>query len=199
MKEERVTIRRLRLLPALFRKQDVEKITPHAGTFLSRAIKKGLIHRISRGNYINSFLHGFPPVEEIACFLKPPSYVSCEWALNYHGILLQSPTVCTALTLGTSVGRKRNIMYQGITIEFSRIAPALFLGFDRQDECYIATPEKAILDTLYYRKAIPTHDELELDGVDLDSLMEMAKLYPKSIRRLLPELFPKYTLNRIGA
>ena len=185
MKEERGTLKRLKLLPVLFRKQDAEKVTPHAGMFLSRAVKKGLIHRLNRGNYINSFLYGFPGVEEVACFLKPPAYISCEWALNYHGISLQSPTVCTVVTLSTSVGKKRNIMYQGITIEFSRISPSLFFGFTYHDRFYMASPEKAIMDTLYYRRTIPAHDELELDVVDFNLLSKMANKYPRSTSHYL--------------
>ncbi|MEW6328222.1 MAG: hypothetical protein AB1487_11640 [Thermodesulfobacteriota bacterium] len=188
IKEERATLKRLKLLPVLFRKQDVEKITPHAGMFLSRALKKGLIHRLNRGNYINSFLYGFPGVEEVGCFLKPPAYVSCEWALNYHGITLQSPTVCTIVTLGASVGKKRGLTYQGVAIEFSRISPFLFFGFTYHDRFYMATPEKAILDTLYYRGTIPAQDELELDRVDFDLLLKMAEKYPSSVSRPLRDL-----------
>ncbi len=188
MNEEKSTLKRLKLLPALFRKQDAEKLTPHAGMFLSRAVKKGLIYRINRGNYINSFLYGFPGVEEVSCFLKPPAYISCEWALNYHGISLQSPTVCTVITLSTSVGKKRNIQYQGITIEFSRIASPLFFGFTYYDRFYMASPEKAILDTFYYRKVIPAQDELELDMLDFDLLSKIAGKYPSPVSRLLLDL-----------
>jgi len=188
MKEEKSTHRRLKLLPVLFRKQDAEKVTPHAGMFLSRALQKGLIHRISRGNYINSFVHGFPGVEEVGCFLRTQCYISCEWALNYHGIILQSPMVCTVVTLNTSVGKKRNIQYQGITIEFSRISPSLFFGFTYVDRFYIASPEKAILDTLYYRGAIPAQDELELDGVNFSLLSKMSGLYPPHISRIISDM-----------
>ena len=188
MKEERGTLKRLKLLPRLFRKQDVEKVTRHAGMFLSRTLQNGLIHRLNRGNYINSFLHGFPRVEEVACFLRPPAYISCEWALNYHGISLQSPTVCTVVTLSTSVGKKRNVQYQGITIEFSRISPSLFFGFTYHDRFYMASPEKAILDTLYYRGTIPAHDELELDKVDSNLLSKMINSYPQSVSRSLRDL-----------
>jgi hypothetical protein len=96
--DERSTLKRLKILPVLFRKQDVEKVTPQAAIFLSRAVKKGLLHRLNRGNYVNSFLRGFPRVEEVACFMRPPAYVTGEWALNYHGISVQSPIVCTAAT-----------------------------------------------------------------------------------------------------
>ncbi len=188
MKEERSTLKRLKLLPVLFRKQDAEKVAPHVGMFLSRAVRKGLIHRLNRGNYINSFLYGFPGVEEVACFLRPPAYISCEWALNYHGISLQSPMVCTVVTLSTSVGKKRNINYQEITIEFSRISPSLFFGFTYYDRFYMGSPEKAILDTLYYRGTIPAQDELELDNVDFNLLLKMADRYPSSVSRSVVNL-----------
>ena len=181
MVDEKSTLKRLKMLPRLFRKQDVEKVAYHAAVFLSRALKKGLVYRLNRGNYVNSFLYGFPRVEEAACFLRPPAYVTCEWALNYHGISPQSPVVCTAATLSSAVGRHRSIDYQGITIEFSRIAPPLFFGFTRIEDFYMATPEKALLDTLHLRKGLPTPDELELEGIDFDSLYEMAQGFPSTV------------------
>lgn len=181
MVDERSTLKRLKLMPVLFRKQDAEKVTPHAAIFLSRALKKGLVHRLNRGNYINSFLRGFPRVEEVACFMRPSAYVTGEWALNYHGITLQSPVVCTVVTLGSAVGRQHSIEYQGVTIEFSRISPALFFGFSRIDHFYMATPEKAILDTFYLRKALPTPDELEMSGINFDALKEMAGKFPQTV------------------
>jgi hypothetical protein len=188
MIKEKNTTKRLKSLPPLFRKQDAEKVAPHTGMFLSRALKNGLIHRINRGNYINSFLYGLPEVEEVACFLKPPAYISCEWALNYHGISLQLPNVCTVITLVTSVGKKRSVDYQGITIEFSRISPAIFCGYSLKKNFCIANPEKAILDTLYYRGTIPAHDELELDAVDFKALFTVAAKYPASIFQKLNNL-----------
>ncbi len=182
------TINRLNLLPALFRKQDAEKVAPHTEIFLSRAVKKELIHRINRGNYINSFLKGFPSVEELACFIKPPAYISCEWALNYHGIMLQSPMVCTVVTLNSAVGKNRNIEYKGITIEFSKIASKLFNGFFFQDRYHIAKPEKAILDTIYYRGSIPAIDELELEDINFDLLFQMQKNYPLTVQKKVGNL-----------
>jgi hypothetical protein len=47
----------------------------------------------------------------------------------------------------------------------------------------LATPEKAILDTLYYRKVIPAFDELDLDSVDYDALLKMAANFPITVSR----------------
>jgi hypothetical protein len=131
---EKSILRRLKFLPRLFRMEDAEKLVPHPAMFLSRALKNGLIHRLMRGHYINSFLYGFPRVETVGCFLRPPAYISGEWALNYHGVILQSPVVCTTITLSSAVGKRRNIQYQGVTIEFSKISPVLFSGFMRIDD-----------------------------------------------------------------
>jgi predicted transcriptional regulator of viral defense system len=182
---EKSTLKRLKFLPGLFRMEDVEKLVPHPAMFLSRALKNGLIHRLMRGHYVNSFLYGFPRVETVGCFLRPPAYVSGEWALNYHGISLQSPVVCTIITLSPAVGKCRNIPYQGITIEFSRISPTLFSGFIRIDDFDIATPEKALLDTLHLRKSLPAEDELELDSIDIEAMNQMAQKFPLSVTRRL--------------
>jgi hypothetical protein len=48
---------------------------------------------------------------------------------------------------------------------------------------YMATPEKALLDTLYYRVNLPVADELALEGINRDTLDEMAKKIPASIFR----------------
>ncbi|MFH1982746.1 MAG: hypothetical protein ABIL58_12960 [Pseudomonadota bacterium] len=188
MSPEKPTLLRLKRLPQLFRKTDVEKIAPHAAIFLSRAVAKGQIHRINRGNYVNSFLYGFPRAEEVASFLRPPAYVSCEWALNYHGISLQSPVVCTVVTLSTAVGRKRGVEYQGVHIEFSRISPKLFFGFETIDSFHIATAEKALLDALHLHKGLPAADELEMTELDMDLLASMARHYPPAVQMQLKAL-----------
>jgi predicted transcriptional regulator of viral defense system len=123
----------LKQLPLLFRHTDVRKFTGNANVFLTRALAKGFVERVVRGVYINTIREGRPGVEEVACFLRTPSYVSCEWALNHHGVLLQSPLVCTIITLDTAVGAKRNLKFGGVMIEFSHIAPRLFNGFETRE------------------------------------------------------------------
>ena len=47
----------------------------------------------------------------------------------------------------------------------------------------MASPEKAILDTLYYRGTIPAHDDLELDMVVFNLLSKMANRYRPYVSR----------------
>lgn len=188
MKADKSTIQRLKQLPHLFRTQDAEKIAPHTSVFLYRASRDGLIQRIARGTYVNLFLYGMPCVEVVACFVKPPAYVSCEWALNYHGVLLQSPHVCSVVTLHTAVGKERSISYQGVTMEFSRISPKLFRDYTTIDGISMASPEKALLDTIYLHHHIPVPDELEMEHINIQQLARLSDQYPASLRMRVKDL-----------
>lgn len=178
----------LRQLPRLFRYADVEKYTGNANVFLTRALAKGFVERVARGVYLNAMRDGRPVIEEVACFLRTPSYISCEWALNRHGVIIQAPFVCTVLTLDTAVGQSRNVEFGGITIEFSRIAPRLFTGFGMNDGFNLALPEKALLDTIYLRKHIPFPDELNLEHINMDVLIQMAMPFPAVVKKRLKEI-----------
>jgi hypothetical protein len=181
-------VKTLQQLPQLFRYADVEKFTGNANVFLTRALQNGLVERIARGVYVNAFLKNRPEIEEIACYLRTPSYISCEWALNRHGVILQSPVVCTVLTLSTAVGSARSLPYGGVTIEFSHLAARLFTGFEARSGFNLALPEKALLDTIYLRKTIPFRDELDLALLDRKRLNLLAKNFPGPTRKLVQEL-----------
>jgi predicted transcriptional regulator of viral defense system len=176
------TVEVLRFLPALFRYADVAKFVSNPNVFITRALKTGYVARIVRGVYYNTFKEA-PQVEEVACFLRTPSYISCEWALNYHDVILQVPVVCTVITLNTSVGERNKVHYKGVVIEYSKISEKLFYGYETREGFNIATPEKALLDTLYLRRHVPFIGELELDNLDMIKLMDLSKLYPMSVQK----------------
>lgn len=76
------------------------------------------------------------------------AYVSFLSALHLHGIIAQIPQVVYVATTGPTRTRKT----PAGTFSFHRIAPSLFAGFDwygdRRD-FLIASPEKALVDSLY--------------------------------------------------
>ena len=182
------TLSILNELPQLFRYADVAKYTGNANVFLTRALSRGLVTRVSPGVYANATLKGLPAVEEVACFLRTPSYVSCEWALDLHGVLAQAPTVLTVITLAPTAGARSRIVFHGVTVEHSRISPALFSGFEPREGFNLATPEKALLDTLYLHRDLPAHDELELERLDRTRLAALAALFPATVRRAAEKL-----------
>ena len=178
----------LQALPALFRSADLLKFTGNANVFLTRALERGYITRLTRGVYVNSRLKARPSLEEAACFVRSPSYISAEWALHKHGVIIQVPTVCTVVTLSTAVGITRNLQWRGVTIEYSHISDRLYFGFEARDGFNLAMPEKALLDCIYYRNAAPFEDELELEGVDTGRLQEMAQSFPVRVREIVGKL-----------
>jgi hypothetical protein len=182
------TIAILRQLPLLFRHTDVQKFTGNANVFLTRAQAKGFVERVARGVYINALRDARPGIEEVACFLRTPSYVSCEWALNRHSVLRQAPFFCTVLTLDSAVGAKHSLVFDGVTIEFSRISAKLFNGFEAREGYNLAWPEKALLDAMHLRKAIPFRDELELEALDMKRLENLADAFAAPTRRLAAEV-----------
>lgn len=181
----------LEKLPRLFDYADAGKLTGNANVFLTRALKTGYVVRLAKGSYFNYLMYRDqrPTIEEVACFLRKPTYVSCEWAMNFHGVLLQVPTVCTAVTLHSTFGARNTVAYGDRIIEYSSIAGKLFFGFETKEGVSIATAEKALLDAIYLRKYVPFRDELEMDRLDPDKVKELSAPYPASARRAAEGLF----------
>ncbi len=175
-------------LPQLFRSTDLSKFTGNSSVFLTRALRRGLITRFTRGIYFNTRLKGTPSLEEAACFVRSPSYISTEWALHLHGIILQAPTVCTVITLSTAVGAARTLSWQDVSLEYSHISNRLYFGFEPHEGYNLANPEKALLDTAYFRKTIPFEDELELEDLNFYRLREMSKVFPARVQKMAKAL-----------
>jgi hypothetical protein len=182
------TVDILQTLPSLFHSADLLKFTGNANVFLTRALQRGFITRLTRGVYINSRMKAEPSLEEAACFVRTPSYISAEWALHLHGVIIQVPVVCTVVTLSTAVGVTRNLNWRGITIEYSHIADQLYNGFEAREGYNLATPEKALLDYIYYRNSVPFADELELEELDLQRLQAMARPFPLRVQEMVAKL-----------
>ena len=182
----------LRLLPIpMFTTADAAKLVPDDNMFLYRAAKKGYVKRIANRVYWNVLFSPAPPtVEQVTCFVRQPSYISCEWALHYHGVLLQSPMVCTAITLHSGIGKRSTLRFGDYCIEYSRMAERLYLFSEivSLDGVLMATAEKALLDTIYLRRRIPFHDELEVEGLGKEKLKKLSALYPKSVQRNIVSL-----------
>lgn len=174
----------LALLPEVFGIREVEKFVRHPAQWLSRAAASGRIDRIQRGTYWNRTRYPDLSLPFIACRIKSaPSYVSCEWALHARGVLLQRPFTCSVVTLSTAVGRGREISWRGETIEFSHMDANLFRGYEEVDGYFLATAEKAYLDTLYYHRDPGQWGELEVDALNPDLLRSMAREFPAGLAR----------------
>ena len=122
-------------------------VTPNnAHMILRRLAASGLLTHVSRGRWLLS--------EDASKYFLPelisapaPAYVSLQSALFHHGLIEQIPALVYAITLG----RPRRVMTPLAIVSFHRVPPELFNGFQilPRDQAKMATPEKALFDTLY--------------------------------------------------
>lgn len=103
----------------------------------------GIIFRFSRGIYVTA---GFRP-ETLAARIIENSYLSLGTILAKELMIGSVP----AMTLyAVRVGKNRIYEGPGLTVEYVGIAEPLFFGFRGDQGVRYATPEKALLDTLYF-------------------------------------------------
>jgi predicted transcriptional regulator of viral defense system len=123
--------------------------TSRASRLLGSFEQAGLARHLRRGLWA---LH-----PDVAPFSVPPyltaplpAYVSFWSALAHHGMIEQVPR----LTFVASLARTQQITTTVGTYSIHHLTPELFTGFEGSEEVgYLATPEKALFDTIYLRAA----------------------------------------------
>lgn len=101
------------------------------------------IERIERGKYYIRSSNA--DMYEIASQIVFPSYVSGFAALRYYSLIEQSIVKYTVVT----IKRHRQIKVAGNTVEFVTMPKSRFFGYKKDGGSYMATVEKAIVDSLY--------------------------------------------------
>ena len=121
----------------------------NANMILRRLADHHLIVHLARGKWLmGTALARFALPELLSA--PSPAYVSMQSALFHHGLIEQIPAVVYAATLG----KPRRVKTPIAVVSFHRLPPELFQGFELEaDGAKIATPEKALFDTLYLAPA----------------------------------------------
>ncbi|HEY5517939.1 MAG TPA: hypothetical protein VIL15_06750 [Coriobacteriia bacterium] len=173
--------------PSLLLAGDVDPVD--LASQLSRWVSTGRLVRLRRGLYVvaDPYASRRPHPFEIANALVRPSYVSMEYALGWYGITPESVFTVTSVTTGragaydTPYGR----------FAYRHIRPTYLWGYDLvplfsgppalQASAFVASPEKALLDVLYFRTHADDRallDELRLETagrLDSGRLSDMAR------------------------
>lgn len=145
--------------------------------FETQAIAGTLI-RLKPGLYITQIN---PPSEtEIANRLYSPSYISLEYALAFYGILPEMVYTITSLT--TKPTRTFSPNHQ--VYLYRSIQKAAYTGYSLHEQnetsFYIAEPEKALVDYLYFSilDHRPINDRLnQIKNLNLDIINTYSALY----------------------
>ncbi len=115
---------------------------------LTRLADAGLIKRVRRGHW--AIDPSATPLAYGAWVTAPlPAYVSLYTALYHHGLIEQIPVVIYVVSLG----KTREVETTFGTYSVHQIQPKLMTGFAETNGVRMATPEKAVFDTLYLRRA----------------------------------------------
>jgi len=160
----------------VFTSADLQKILQtksdtYSYVVAGKLVKEGVLERVSKGYYI--LTSNRPSDFEIANALYRPSYVSLASALNYYGILVQSPQQITSVT----TKRVATIQNSGKTFSFVQTSPKYFTDYQVVDNFLIATPEKALVDMMFtvaLGRASLSIEELNLLSIDKNKVNELA-------------------------
>jgi hypothetical protein len=120
---------------------------------ISDLLKKGIIIRVKKGLYVFGEAYRKAPYskEILANLMFGPSYISLEYALQYHGLIPERVEAVTSVT----TGRSRRFLTPVGLFTYRRISLDAFrVGMDRKEigekrAFLIATPEKALADKIY--------------------------------------------------
>lgn len=161
-----------------------------ASFFINYHLKSGLFIKLKNGLYA---LRIRPPSEfEIANRVYTPSYVSLEYAMMYHGIIPESVYTITSVTTKPT----REFIINNLSYTFSKIKKNAFSGYLRKSSdgniVLIATPEKALVDYLYFvdlgKKLV--NDRLDVSKLSKSKLIKYAKLFKRnSLVKLVNKIY----------
>ncbi len=162
---------------------------------ISRLYKKGLINKIFYNVYV---IRGIPiNIDAIISELFYPSYISFESALFRYGILSQAPFTLTFAWKR----RSKKINIAGNEVVLRKIKPELFFGFSNVAGVNIATPEKALMDMIYYQSKGLSNinfDELSILNINKDKFIKISKSYPKILSGIVDEVTRSIGSNKVS-
>jgi len=149
---------------------------------LSRWTKAKRLYQLRRGLYALA-----PPFQKIkphpfliANFLVRGSYVSCQSALAYYGLIPEYVPVITSVTGGRPARWKTpfgNFEFRHLKVDWLRGYRLLDLGAGQK--AFVAIPEKALLDLIHLQP------EADSPGYLLElRLQNLEQLNPEVLRRL---------------
>jgi len=165
------------------------KISPaSARVSASRYVRLGLLMRLKRNIYVPKERWQTTSREErftLANLGQAPSYISLMTALDYHEITTQ---IQRGIIESVAVKRTKEISLNGNVFRYTKVSRANYFGFIRQQQFFIATPEKALLDAIYLMSF--GRYALDLSAIDDEKLnrkeiRRMSRNYPPQTRKML--------------
>jgi len=154
----------------------------------SRYVRQGLLLRMKKNLYILRETWNAASKEDkfrLANLGQSPSYISLMSALEYYEITTQ---VQRDFFESVAVKRTKEIQVNGSVFRYSKINEILYFGFKKEKEFFIATPEKALLDSFYlmsYGRYALDVSALDADKLDRENIRRLSSKFPLKTRHML--------------
>lgn len=154
----------------------------------SRYVKQGLLIRMKKNLYVLREVWNAAGKEEkflLANLGQTPSYISLTTALDFYEITTQ---VQRDFFESVAVKRTKEINVNGNVFRYAKVAGALYFGFKKENEFFIATPEKALLDAFYlmsYGRYALDLSALDADKLDREEIRRLCIKFPSKTQKLL--------------
>ena len=154
---------------------------------LNYYVKSGKLYHLRRGIYAKS-----PDYDryELSNKIYAPSYISLETILKNEGIIFQHYAAAFAVSYLT-----REITVDNLTYTYRRLKESILvnrLGVGREANFFLATKERAFLDTLYINKDYHFDN---LTPIDWKVCFELAPIYESRTLSLRVEKYFKESQN----
>lgn len=170
----------------IFTVEDVEDLLgirhESARVLCSRYVKNGLFIRLKRNLYILTEIWENLSREDlirISNLLQVPSYVSFITALSTYEVTTQ---VQRDFLESASIKRSISFKIEGVIFNYYKLKKKYYFDFVREGDIFVATKEKAFLDSVYlysFGKYKIDFSSLDLDKLDENRIRELLKIYPK--------------------
>ena len=172
-----------------FTYQDVAKILSisedSARVLCTRYVKQKYLIRLKRNFYIlKERWDSITPNQrfKLANVLQVPSYISLMTALSFYEYTTQ---VQQKFVESISLYRTFIIDIERVVFNYSKIKNDYYFGFSKKNNIFIASPEKAFIDSLYLNylgKYNLDTSSLNLEKIDRKSCENILKRYPSKFK-----------------
>ena len=166
---------------------------------LTRMIKSGDVIQVRRGLFLEAKQSGYS-LKSLAAVIYGPSYISFEYALAHYGLIPERVQAVTSAVYNKN--KNRHFHTPLGDFYYAYLPTAVFpygvvLGEENSQSYLVATPEKALCDTLYKTRGVGSVKALKallfedrrmereaILSLDRESIRFLAPLYRKEILRL---------------
>ncbi len=152
----------------------------------TRYCSQGLLIRLKRNMYIlsdNWNRLGIDELFKISNLLQTPSYISFTTALEYHGVTTQ---MLNNYVEAVAVKRTKIIMIEKTVFSFSKILLGYFDNYEKVNGFFIASPEKAFVDSIYLTSLGRYHldmSAIDFNKLNLNRISEILKSYNERTKK----------------